>query len=65
MFLFFGNHFVVLKTSKNTMKPMILSFKMNGDDISDHSLMLWFQKDSLDMVSFRTYGKGTESKPEK
>ena len=26
------------------MKHMILSFKMKGDVISDHFLMLWFQK---------------------
>ena len=31
---------------------MILSFKMKG---SDHFLMLWFQKDSLDTVGFRTF----------
>ena len=37
------------------MKHMILSFKMKGDVISDHILMLWFQKDSLDTVSFRTF----------
>ena len=47
--------FVVLKTSKNAMKHMILSFKMKGDVISDHFLMLWFQKDSLDTVGFRTF----------
>ena len=40
------------------MKHMILSFKMKGDVISDHFLMLWFQKDSLDTVSFRTYWRG-------
>ena len=34
---------------------MILSFKMKGDVISDHFLMLWFQKDSLDTVGFRTF----------
>ena len=38
------------------MKHMILSFKMKGDVISDHFLMLRFQKDSLDTVGFRTYG---------
>ena len=37
------------------MKHMILSFKMKGDVISDHFLMLWFQKDSPDTVGFRTY----------
>ena len=36
------------------MKHMILSFKMKGDVISDF-LMLWFRKDSLDTVSFRTF----------
>ena len=28
---------------------------MKGDVISDHFLMLWFQKDSLDTVGLRTY----------
>ena len=42
------------KTSRNVMNHMILSFKMKGDVISDHFLMLWFQKDSLDTVGFRT-----------
>ena len=37
------------------MKHMILSFKIKGDVISDHFLMLWFQKDSLDTVGFRTF----------
>ena len=36
------------------MKHMMLSFKMKGDVISDHFLMLWFQKDSLDTVGLRT-----------
>ena len=36
------------------MKHMILSFKMKGDVIFDHFLMLWFQKDSLDIFGFRT-----------
>ena len=40
------------------MKHMMLSFKMKGGFISDHFLMLWFQKDSLDTVGFRTYGWG-------
>ena len=35
---------------------MTLSFKMKGDVISDHFLVLWFQKDSLDTVGFRNYG---------
>ena len=43
------------KTSKNAMKHMISSFKMKGDVISDHFLMLWFQKDSLDTFGFRTF----------
>ena len=34
---------------------MILSFKMKGDVISDHFVMLWFQKDSLETVGFRTF----------
>ena len=38
------------------MKHMKISFKMKGDVISDHFLMLWFQKDYLDTVSFSTYG---------
>ena len=41
------------------MKHMILSFELKGDVISDHFLMLWFQKDSLDTVrfkNFRTFG---------
>ena len=37
------------------MKNMILSFKMAADVITDHFLMLWFQKDSLDRVGFRTF----------
>ena len=37
---------------------MILSFKMKGDVIPDHFLMLRFQKDPLDTVGFRTYGGG-------
>ena len=36
------------------MKHMIL-LKMKGDVISDHFLMLWFQKDSLDAVGLRTF----------
>ena len=35
------------------MKHMALSFKMKGDVISDHFLMLWFQKDFLDTVGLR------------
>ena len=34
------------------MKHMILSFKMKGDVISDHFLMLWFQNYSLDTFGF-------------
>ena len=37
------------------MKHMILSFEMKVDVISDHFLMLWFQKDSLGTVDFRTF----------
>ena len=36
------------------MKHMILSFKSKVDILSDNFLMLWFQKDSLDTVGFRT-----------
>ena len=53
IFMFFGNHFFVLKATRNAMKHMKLSFKMKRDVISDHFLMLWFQKDSLDTVGFR------------
>ena len=31
---------------------MIVSFKMKGVVISDHFLMLWLQKDSLDSLDF-------------
>ena len=41
------------------MKYMILSFKMKGDVICDHFLMLWFQKDSVDTAGFRTYSGGS------
>ena len=37
---------------------MILSFKMKEGAISDHFLMLSFQKDSLDTVGFRTFRGG-------
>ena len=37
------------------MEDMISSFKMKGDVISDHFLMIWFQKDSLGIVGFRTF----------
>ena len=40
------------------MKHMILSFNMKGDLISDQFLMLWFQKDSLDTVGFKTFRGG-------
>ena len=36
----FGNHFFVLKTSRNATKHKISSFNMKGDVISDHFLML-------------------------
>ena len=41
------------------MKLMIPSFEMKGENISDHLLMLWFQKDSLNIVGFRTYDRGS------
>ena len=50
---------ICTKTSRNAMKHMILSLKMKGDVISDHFLMLRFQKDYLDTVGFRTYGLGS------
>ena len=50
---------ICTKTSRNAMKHMILSLKMKGDVISDHFLMLRFQKDYLDTVGFRTYGRGS------
>ena len=34
---------------------------MKGYDISDHFLILWFYKDSLDTVGFRTFGGDPES----
>ena len=37
------------------MNNMMLSFRIKGDVISDYFLMLWFQKDSLDTVGFRTF----------
>ena len=37
----------------------IISFKMKGVVTSDHFLMIWFQKDSLDTVGFTTYGGGS------
>ena len=39
----------------HAMKHMILSLKMKGDVVSHHFLMLWFQKDFLDTVGFRTF----------
>ena len=48
------------------MKHMILSFKMKGNVIFDHFLMLWFQKDSLGTVGFRTFrGEGGPGVPNK
>ena len=41
------------------MKHAILSLKMKGDFISGQSLMLWFQKDSLDIVGFGTFRVGS------
>ena len=40
------------------MKHMIFSFKKKGDVILDHFLVLWFQKDFLDTVGFRTFRGG-------
>ena len=40
------------------MKHVILSLKMKGDVISGQSLMLWFQKDSLDIVGLGLLGWG-------
>ena len=53
--MLFGFHFFGLKTSRNAMKDMILSFKMKGGVKSDHFLMLWLQKDSLDTVGLTTF----------
>ena len=52
------------------MKHIISSSKMKGDVISDPFLMLWFQKDSLDTVGFRTFrtfreGEGESGVPNK
>ena len=49
----------VLKTSKNAMKHMILSFRIRVDVISGNFLMLWLEKDSLDRVGFRIYSRGS------
>ena len=35
-----------------------MKHKMKGGVISDHFLMLWFQKDSLDTVGFKTFRGG-------
>ena len=43
------------------MEHIISSFKMRGDVISDNFLKLWFQKDSLDTVDFRTFRGGRGS----
>ena len=51
--------FFSTKTSRNAMKHVILSLKMKGDVISGQSLMLWFQKDSLDIVGFGTFRVGS------
>ena len=56
MFVFFGNHFFVLTTFKTAIKHMVLPFRMKGDVMSGHFLMIWFLKDSLDTVGFRTFG---------
>ena len=47
-----------MKTSKNAMKCLIFSFEMKGDVIHDQFLMLWFQKDSLYTVGFKTFRGG-------
>ena len=60
-FVFFWKPSFLLKTSRNEMKQMILSFKMKVDVISDHFLMLWFQKYSLGTVSLKTFSGGPES----
>ena len=44
------------------MKYMILLLKMKGDVISDHFLMPWLQKDSLDRVGFGTFRGGGPKK---
>ena len=44
-FVFFGSHFSLLKTSKNALKHMVLSFKMKGDVI-----LLW------DFISGSAFG---------
>ena len=54
-----GNFFSIQKTSKNAMIHMMSSFKMIGDVISDNFLMLWFQKDSLDIIGFGTFRVGS------
>ena len=43
------------KSIQNAKKHMILSFKMKGDAISDHFLIVWFQNDYLDTVGYRTF----------
>ena len=44
---------------------MILSFKVKGDVISDHFLMLWFQKESLDTFGFLASGGGSRVQNQK
>ena len=44
--VFFGNHFFVLKTSRNALKHMTSSFKLKGDVISgcyDSKKILWIR----------------------
>ena len=43
------------KNIQKCYKDMILPFKMKGDVISGHFLMLWFQRDPLGTVGFRTF----------
>ena len=53
----------IFETPKNVLKHMISLFKMEGDVISDHFRLLWFQKDSMDTVGFRTFRNSREGGP--
>ena len=44
---------------------MLFLFKMKGNVIYAHFLMLWLNKDFLDTVGFKTYGRGPDSKTKK
>ena len=48
-----------LMIGEGVKKNRILSLKMKGDVISGQSLMLWFQKDSVDIVGFGTFRVGS------